>query len=277
MLLESFLGICVIAVMMIGASRLHYLQDVHPRLIDAAGKSNWILGFAAAVGNAGKLAYGVPVAVGALGGMVLLEGFLVTTLDTAIRLTRYLIEEIWRVLFDRYDIFATPAARPVEEASAPPAGGCGIPPSTPLGTDDPPAAPIRTTGTFRAFLKFLTHYWVNSGIAVGLTLLFAFSSGIMSLWGLFATSNQLLASMVLSLATLWLLRQGRRAWFVAIPAVLMLVTTAASLVLQLLKFGSGPKANTTLLVADIVLMGIAVYLFSAGIVAAVRYLRRASA
>ncbi len=276
MLLETFLAICVIAVMMIGAGRLHYLQDVHPALTDAGGKSNWILGFAAAVGNAGKLAFGAPVAVGALAGMVLLEGFLVTTLDTAIRLTRYLIEEVWRTFFDRYDVFAATApARKAEAACADaPAGSGDIPPAIPLESGKGAAAPVPTSGAFRFFLRLISHYWVNSGIAVGLTLLFAFSSGIMSLWGLFATSNQLLAAMVLSLAALWLLNQGRRVWFAAVPAVLMLATTGVSLVLSLLEYGWGKKPNTTLFVADIALMAITAYLLVAGVVAAVSFLRR---
>jgi carbon starvation protein len=98
MLLESFLAVCVIAVLVVGATKANYLRDVHPGLLGAAGKSNPILGFAMAVGNAVHLAFGAPITAGAIAGMILMEGFLVTTLDTAIRLTRYLLEEIWRVL-----------------------------------------------------------------------------------------------------------------------------------------------------------------------------------
>ncbi len=274
MLLESFLGICVIAVMMLGAGRLHYLTDVHPDLIGAQGKSNWILGFAAAVGNAGKLAFGAPIAVGALAGMILLEGFLVTTLDTAIRLSRYLIEEVWRVLFDRYDVFAAADARTDASRAVSPAGGGDIPTAIPMEREAPPAAPIPTRGALRLFLKLLSHYWVNSGLAVGLMLLFAFSSGLMSLWGLFATSNQLLAALVLCLAALWLLNQGRSYWFAFAPAVLMLATTGVSLVINLLEYGWGKKPNTTLLVADLALMALAAYLLAAGSFAAARFIRR---
>jgi carbon starvation protein len=45
--------------------------------------------------------------VGAIAGVILLEGFLVTTLDTAIRLMRYSLEEIWQTLFAKFDVFAT--------------------------------------------------------------------------------------------------------------------------------------------------------------------------
>ena len=264
MLLESFLALCVVAVMMIGARQASYLMDVPPQLAGGAGKSNPILGFAIAVGNAGKLAFGAPVAVGALAGMILLEGFLVTTLDTAIRLTRYLIEEIWRTVFDRYDVFAAPAGAAATELPTP-AGGCGLPTAlSPAGPGTVTPAPLPTRGAFRAVLKSLNLYWVNSGLAVGLTLLFALSGGVKALWGIFATCNQLLAAMVLYLASVWLIRQGRRYLFAAVPAVLMLVTTVASLIQLLQKYLAAPAENATLLVATLVVMGILVYLLAAG-------------
>jgi carbon starvation protein CstA len=111
---------------------------------------------------------------------------------------------------------------------------------------------------------------------VGLTLLFAFSGGIMKLWDIFATSNQLLAAMVLSLGALWLLRQGRRVWYVLLPAAAMLVTTLASLVLFLKKNADGliaalrehqvlPAGSIALTTAAVVLLGITVYLLVCGV------------
>ncbi|HOS92188.1 MAG TPA: carbon starvation CstA 5TM domain-containing protein, partial [Armatimonadota bacterium] len=41
----------------------------------------------------------VPTALGTVFGILMLEGFLVTTLDVAVRLNRYLLEELWGVLF----------------------------------------------------------------------------------------------------------------------------------------------------------------------------------
>jgi carbon starvation protein len=273
MLLESFLAVCVICVLMIGANKFNYIGDVYPSLRHLSGTSNPILGFAIAVGNAGKIAFGVPIAVGALSGMILLEGFLVTTLDTAVRLTRYLIEEIWRAFLGQYDVFATPAPQATSEWGAgdtTPVGAAGIP--TALATGDPPPTPQPkpTTGLFRQVLMLLRQYWFNSALAVALTLAFALTGGVTALWGIFATSNQLLAAMVLSLASLWLLRQGRRVWFAIIPAVLMLATTGASLVLMLKQFSAGPSRNPTLLVADVVIIIITAYLVLAGVRAVVQ-------
>ncbi len=293
MLLETFLAVCVIAVLMIGATRSNYLADVHTGLLRAGAQGNPVLGFAMAVGNAVKAAFGVPIAVGALAGMVLLEGFLVTTLDTAVRLTRYLIEEIWRTFFADYDVMAAPVGagerQDWREGEPVPAGADGIPASPAVADGEPaPAFPTATMGLRRSVLKVLRMYWFNSGLAVAITLTFAFSGGWKALWGIFATSNQLLAAMVLSLAALWLLRQRRRVWFAFFPAVAMLVTTGASLILLLGKFAGSirsamaqgkpvPTGSVTLLVADVVIMAITAYLLVAGVRAAAGVLRARAA
>jgi len=277
MLLESFLAVCVIAVLMIGATKANYIMDVHPELTGGSGKGNWVLGFAMAVGNAAKLAFGVPIAVGALSGMVLLEGFLVTTLDTAIRLTRYLIEEIWRTFFGKYDVYATALAtngsRASTEAEAAPVGAGGLPAATSAEAASTTGSPKAANGVLRAFLRLTRLYWFNSGLAVALTLAFALTGGVKALWGIFATSNQLLAAMVLALASLWLLRQRRKIWFAFVPAVLMLITTGASLGLMLHKFNAAKTRNTTLLAADVLIIVITAYLLIAGIRAAVTHFR----
>jgi len=304
MLLESFLAVCVIAVMMIGAVKLNYLADVHPafalraygpQIAEAGlvpGKANWVLGFAMAVGNAGRLAFGLPIAVGALAGMVLLEGFLVTTLDTAIRLTRYLIEEVWRTFFEKYDVFAAPAETPEGEADwaggdSGPAGVDGLPAAPPSDPQRMPAWPLPTRGAFRGFLTVLRHYWLNSGLAVGLMLLFALTGAQGALWEIFATSNQLLAAMGLSVAALWLLKRKKRVWYTFIPGVAMLVTTAWNLADMLRRFGQDVSAgfhadsfawgSMILLVADIVIVIITIYLVIAGIRAAVAMVKNNAA
>lgn len=284
MTLESFLSVCVIGALLLGAAHGDYLNDVHPGLLNADHKANSVLGFAMSVGNAMHRAFGAPIAVGALAGMILLEGFLVTTLDTAVRLTRYLIEEVWRVMFARYDVFAPKVAmRPVDVSDRfatgdeSPTGAGGLPATPPpLETAPAPLEPIATRGPMRWLLQLLRHYWVNSGIAVGLTLLFAFSGGQKALWGIFATANQLLAALVLAIAALWLLNRKRRAWFAFLPAVAMLATTATSLFMMLNRYLRNPMDNLALLVADVVIIAITVYLLIAGINAAVGCLRRSA-
>ncbi len=274
MLLESFLAACVIAVMIAGLTKMNYLADVHPNLVNLVRKSNPILGFAMAVGNAVSGAFGLPVAAGTVAGMILLEGFLVTTLDTAVRLTRYLLEEIWKVVFG-LDTTSEPTAQ------AEPAGADGLPTKVDLG-DKPVQQGAR--GWRGVLSKCLGHYWVNSGLAIGLTLLFAFSGGLRALWNIFATANQLLAAMVLLLGALWLFHRGKRVWNILLPAIAMLATTVASLILCLLKYIAALRnlpsdetarraaltENVVLLVAVLALSAITVYLLARGVRTAVR-------
>lgn len=220
MLLESILAVVVVCTLMVGTTKGFYLDDVFP-----VGKdNNPVLGFAFAVGRTGHLAFGLPIAFGALAGMLLLEGFVITTLDTAVRLNRYLIEEVWQEF-----------------------------------------------AWLKKLFPFLRHYWVNSGLAVALMLWLSFSGGILQLWKIFGTANQLLAAFALGLGAIWLIRNGRRAWYVMAPALFMLATTFTSLVLLVRKFMPGvspdgkPTGNPVLLGADVVLMGLTVYLVYIGL------------
>ncbi len=268
MLLESFLAVCIIGAMIVGAGKMNYIMDVHPSLLSITKESNPVLGFAMAVGNSAKLAFGAPIAVGALAGMILLEGFLVTTLDTAVRLMRYLLEEIWRALFGRYDVFANPSDVPTNEAwgsgEKTPAGSAGLPIKPDfIGMNAVACKTIRTHGVWKLLLGLLRHYWFNSGLAVALMLFFAMTGSAKALWGIFAASNQLLAAFVLLIASLWLLRQGRKIWFALIPAIIMLATTLTSLIMMLKTYQQAHK--TTLLTADIFLLVITVYLLISGL------------
>ena len=44
---------------------------------------------------------GIPLALGTVFGILLVEGFVITTLDAAVRLNRYLLEELWTILFKK--------------------------------------------------------------------------------------------------------------------------------------------------------------------------------
>ncbi len=264
MLLESILAVAVVCILVVGTTKGFYLEDVFP-----VGKdNNPVLGFAFAVGRAGYAAFGLPIAVGALAGMLLLEGFVITTLDTAIRLNRYLIEEVWQEFFGQFDIFAARASR-FASLSPDTVGSDGIPASVELD-GQASQRPAPTRGLFRSLLIFLSHYWVNSGLAVALMLWLSFSGSILQLWKIFGTANQLLAAFTLGIGAIWLLRQGRRTWFVTAPAVFMLATTATSLILLVRKFqpSLSPEGkalgNPILYGADIVLMILTAYLTFAG-------------
>ncbi len=262
MLLESFLAVCVVCALMIGLTLVGYKQFCHPDV----GKGNAVLTFAMSVGHTAHVGLGIPIAYGALGAMLLLEGFLVTTLDTAIRLTRYMIEEGWATLFRRYDVFADASGHDDADVSAPAAarrgttelaGTAGLTIEKPHLADDLRPRPIATTGVFRDLLLTLRYYWINSGIAVGLMLLLGYGNGWKTLWAIFGASNQLLAALALIVASCWLAARARPVIYTLLPTLFMLATSLWMLVrLLCMKFYPGLESggNTPLFVTTIIVL-----------------------
>jgi carbon starvation protein len=97
MLLESLLAVCVLLALGVGLSFVDYKSIVWPS--DPLMKSNPILGFSLAAGNLFHQGIGIPISLGTVFGILLVEGFVITTLDAAVRLNRYLFEELWVILF----------------------------------------------------------------------------------------------------------------------------------------------------------------------------------
>jgi carbon starvation protein len=97
MLLEGLLAIGVLIAVGCGIAFSDYTNIVFPTI--AGAKSNPILAFAAGAGGLLDKAFAIPPVYGTIFGILLVEGFVVTTLDTAVRLNRYLFEELWQVIF----------------------------------------------------------------------------------------------------------------------------------------------------------------------------------
>jgi carbon starvation protein len=106
--------------------------------------------------------------------------------------------------------------------------------------------------------------YLTSALAVAVIAFFAFYKvdgrpvGL-SLWSLFGTTNQLLASLTLLLATLYLYQRGRNFWLTAVPMVLMTVTTIVAMATNLASFGR--QGQTMLFVVGLVLL-----LLAAGVI-----------
>jgi carbon starvation protein len=97
MLLEGLLAIGVLVAVGCGMAFSDYTNIVFPT---AAGvKSNPILAFATGAGGLLHTSLGIAPVYGTVFGILMVEGFVVTTLDTAVRLNRYLFEELWQVIF----------------------------------------------------------------------------------------------------------------------------------------------------------------------------------
>ncbi len=267
MLLESFLAVCVVCCLIAGLPLAVYKNYCYP----AAGSGNAVLTFAMAVGHMVHQGLGLPVAAGALGAMLLLEGFLVTTLDTAVRLTRYMIEEGWVMLFGQYDVFAraqdtriVPAAgEEVDAQRIEPVGAGGLAVGAfPERFAAPASGSVPTRGVKRAILQILQRYWVNSGIAVALMLLLGLGNGYAVVWSIFGSANQLLAALALWVGMIWLMSKGRQYWFALVPAVFMFATSMTMLVRLLMKYYDGWQAGKSgmlaLLIADAVVLSMTV-------------------
>ena len=209
MLLESLLAVCVLLAIGSSLGFADYKSVVWPA--DPGVRSNPILGFSLAAGRLFHTGLGIPVALGTVFGILMVEGFVVTTLDAAVRLNRYLFEELWNIVFKR------------------------VP-------------------------RLFRHYWFNSGLAVLIMWVLAYSNAFSTLWPIFGTANQLLAAMSLFTVSAWLLLRKRKTRYTMVPAVFMILTTVAALVLLLGQYLR--SRNYVLAAADVLLL-----LLSAGVVA----------
>ncbi len=99
MLLESLFSVGVVIAVGCGLNFSRYIQIVFPT--DPALQSNPVLAFSMGVGGMLEGSLGIPSYYGAVFGTLLIAGFLATTIDAAVRLNRYLLEELWAGLFRR--------------------------------------------------------------------------------------------------------------------------------------------------------------------------------
>ena len=181
MILEGVLALMSLLLLASALPTTEYLNIVFPATHDG----NPILAFSIAMGYMLNNMTGLKVAIGAVLGILVLEGFVLTTLDTAVRLCRYMLEEFWSFVF----IGKQPA--------------------------------------------LLRNAFFNTAVSVGLMLFFALNSTIMSAWKVFGAGNQLIAALAMTIVSVWLLQRARSYWFALIPAIVMTVTTFATLMISL--------------------------------------------
>ena len=95
MILESLLAVLVILTIASSLKMTDYLAITWP----AEGNGNPILAFALAAGHLLNSSLGISAALGSIIGILMVEGFVITTLDSAVRLNRYILEELWSRIF----------------------------------------------------------------------------------------------------------------------------------------------------------------------------------
>jgi carbon starvation protein len=164
---------------------------------------------------------------GMLLGITMLKTFVMTTLDSATRITRYMCNEL---LGDTLNV---------------------------------------------PFMKNKYAATALVGILAGWLALGKWKT----IWPVFGASNQLIASVVFLVITMYLLGRGKKCLFVAIPAILMLVTTLGALTYNTYGFlvpGGDKDPNYLLATVSIILMTLAVYMSVVGMKAVARTSRQSS-
>ncbi|MBD3239563.1 MAG: carbon starvation protein A [Chitinivibrionales bacterium] len=213
MVMESALGVlAVIAVtaglywktMPAGASGAVY-QTVFQ-------EGGWIKAFGVGYGEITK---GLLQGLGMLVGITMLKTFIMTTLDSATRITRYVCNELF--------------------------------------------------GDMLGIALFKNTYVATAVVGLGAGALAL--GNWRAVWPVFGSANQLIASLVLIVASAYLLRRGRRCLFVAIPAVAMLITTFGAMVYNLHMFLTADEPKYLLAVITILLMIMALFLVGRSILA----------
>jgi carbon starvation protein len=145
---------------------------------------------------------GLPYDIGVNFISLAISAFMLTSLDTATRLARFVWQEL--LLPRNEDAVATQAAPTVSDCEACPLAG--------------------------GLRKLLSSRWTATLLVVILAGYLAFSDGGLRIWPVFGASNQLLAALTLLAVTLWLLRSKRPVLFAMLPMFFMMIISVWALV-----------------------------------------------
>ncbi|MDT0330048.1 carbon starvation CstA family protein [Nocardiopsis lambiniae] len=169
---------------------------------------------------------GVPEGIGLVFATLVVVSFAATSLDTAVRLQRYTIQEISVIVRDR---------------------------ATEGGALEKTFSFLARNITVATLIAVLVPF--------GLALVPGnFAAG--TLWQLFGTTNQLTAGLALAVIAVWVTKRGRNPIAVLVPLAFLVVMTSWALVVQLLGFLSSEDSLQRYLLAplDAVIFGLAVWM-----------------
>ncbi|MEM6853555.1 MAG: carbon starvation protein A [Planctomycetota bacterium] len=210
------------------------------------------------------------IAVALMG--VLVASFAGTTLDTACRLQRYVVQELAGTFFRRpgagdcvacgYDLTGNTTGECPEcgHASERLAGDAQRPA---MGDDraaqarGPAGRPLNVSGWHP--LSWLTNKHGATIFAIVIAALMAAmptpgnewslenaGKGGLILWPMFGATNQLLGGLAFLVITFWLWRRGKPIWFVALPLVFMLIMPAWAMLIQIPDWLDADQVNWAL-------------------------------
>ncbi|MDB4722404.1 hypothetical protein OAF65_11840, partial [Verrucomicrobiales bacterium] len=145
---------------------------------------------------------------------VFVASFAATTLDTACRLQRYVIQEIAATLSTKKS--KTESNTKISLSLNPLSWLANKHGATIL-------AVILAFGVAASPTTGLEWSWENAG------------KGGLNLWPLFGATNQLLGGLAFLVILFWMRRRNLPIWFIAIPAIFMLILPASAMVIELFK------------------------------------------
>ena len=214
----------------------------------------------ASVTGAGNFvaALGLPRAWATALMAVLVASFAGTTLDTAVRLQRYVVEELWTTVRRRGGESPFPESRDREGAGGGTSEESGPPPRDAESTAESTAAAsaVGRTGPLphgRGSLRTRVPAYAATLVAVvtgGLLAAIPASgqwnlqnvgTGGLILWPLFGASNQLLAGLAFAVILFYLRRRRVMTWFLIPPMLFMLVMPAWAMMSELPTWWKGGR------------------------------------
>ncbi|MGL6194299.1 MAG: carbon starvation CstA family protein [Thermoguttaceae bacterium] len=164
-------------------------------------------------------AVGLPIRFGQAIVAILIACFAATTIDSTLRLMRYVLEELGSTLADFFNKLSPRLFRRSETA--------------PQKLED--SASNRLTSQSRFFAQFkkvatMRNRYIATGIGLALATTLAlsrpsatapFGTGGLILWPLFGAGNQVIAGLTLIVGTVYLMRRKIRAIYLILPAAIM--------------------------------------------------------
>lgn len=223
-------------------------------------------------------AIGIPLKLGVCLIAVLVAGFAATTLDTATRLQRYVIQEIGATLRvpPLKNKFAATGVAVVLGGMI--AAVPGIYKPSPAVQ----AVPVKQVATESQIATTLKsgqqdnppQSLSKSGETKSAVLKPLYGSGGMILWPLFGATNQLLAGLAFMVTVFYLWRRGKTIWFAAIPMCIMLIMPAWAMLWQMFHGAAGTdpggwfwtmEKNWHLFTFGCILLGLQIWMIIEGI------------
>jgi len=180
---------------------------------------------------------------------VLVASFAGTTLDTATRLQRYVVQELAATFAPRVSPTAMAAeAYDTEFERGVVKKGFSLNPIVWLTNTHGATLFAVTTAFVLALFPGPGKEWTWETIGTG---------GLM-LWPLFGATNQLLAGLCFMVVSFWLLRRGLPTWFAVIPMFFMLVIPAWALIIDMTKWING--GSYLLVLVGVIVLAVEVWM-----------------